>query len=327
MWITSSLDTVLTPTAVALGNFDGVHQGHRQVIRPVLECVSPTGEAAHATVVTFYPHPQEFFTGQRRHILTPLHEKIALLKAIGVNQLVLLPFNRELASLSPEAFVKTILVEHLQACRVSVGSNFCFGQKRSGTVADLQAIGADHGIEVAIAPLAMLAEERVSSSAIRQALQAGKIPQANRLLGRSYRLIGQVVGGQQRGRTIGFPTANLQLPAEKFLPRQGVYAVKVYLGELDEHGQLPTTMVVPGVMNLGIRPTVDGSHETVEVHLLDWSGDLYGKNLCVTLEHFLRPEQKFASLDALKAQIQADCLAAKALFSTVPRTPNSENSV
>lgn len=325
MWITSSLDTVLTPTAVALGNFDGVHQGHRQVIQPVLDCVSPTGEVAHATVVTFYPHPQEFFTGQRRHILTPLHEKIALLTAIGVKQLVLLPFNRELASLSPEEFVQTILVDHLRACRVSVGSNFCFGRKRSGTVADLQAIGASRGIEVAIAPLALLAGERVSSSAIRQALQAGEIPDANRLLGRSYRLIGPVVGGQQRGRTIGFPTANLQLPSEKFLPRQGVYAVQVYLGELDKHGQLPTSTVLPGVMNLGVRPTVDGSHETVEVHLLDWSGDLYGKTVCVTLEHFLRPEQKFASLEALKAQIQADCLAAKALLAAVHKTPEPEN--
>lgn len=296
MWITSSLDTVKTPTFVALGNFDGVHRGHQQVIRPVLG-------NSFATVVTFYPHPQEFFTGQRRSLLTPLDEKADCLKRLGVEQLLLLPFDQALADLTPQEFVAKILVEQLQARQVSVGQDFCFGKRRSGTTADLQAIAASFGIAVQIVPLHTDAGERISSSAIRHALQTGDLPTANRLLGRPYRLIGKVVSGKQLGRTIGFPTANLQLPPEKFLPRQGVYSVWV---------QRPTlTNQLPGVINLGTRPTVDGTMQTIEVHLLDWSGDLYGEELVVSLDSFLRPEQKFACLDDLKAQIQADCVVAR----------------
>lgn len=296
MWITSSLDTVKTPTFVALGNFDGVHRGHQQVIQPILG-------NSFATVVTFYPHPQEFFTGQRRSLLTPLDEKADCLSRLGVEQLLLLPFDQALADLTPQEFVAKILVERLQAGRVSVGQDFCFGKRRSGTTADLQAIAAQFGIAVQIVPLHTDEGERISSSAIRHALQTGNLPSANRLLGRPYTLIGKVVPGQQLGRTIGFPTANLQLPPEKFLPRQGVYSVWVKCPS--QANQLP------GVMNLGNRPTVDGTVQTVEVHLLDWSGDLYGEELVVSLDSFLRPEQKFSGLDDLKTQIQADCVLAR----------------
>lgn len=303
MWITSSLDTVKTPTFVALGNFDGVHRGHQRVIRPVLG-------NSFATVVTFQPHPQEFFTGQRRPLLTPLDEKAGYLEELGVDQLVLLPFNRALAALTPQGFVTEILVERLQARQISVGQDFCFGRSRSGTTADLQSIAARFGIAVQIAPLHTDNGERISSSAIRHALQTGDLLQANRLLGRPYTLIGKVVQGQQLGRTIGFPTANLQVPSEKFLPQQGVYAVWV-----QRQGQNPsqetTVPPLPGVMNIGNRPTVNGSVQTIEVHLLDWSGNLYNEELVVHLVSFLRPEQKFASLDALKAQIQADCAVAR----------------
>lgn len=300
MWITSSLNTVKTPTFVALGNFDGVHQGHQRVICPVLG-------HSFATVVTFYPHPQEFFTGQRRPLLTPLHEKAGYLEKLGVEQLVLLPFNQALAALTPQEFVTEILVERLQARQVSVGQDFCFGRQRSGTTTDLQTIAAQFGIAVQIAPLHTDNGERISSSAIRQALQSGDLLQANRLLSRPYALIGKVVQGQQLGRTIGFPTANLQVPPEKFLPRQGVYAVRV-----QRQGQNSSPAAAwTGVMNLGNRPTVDGTVQTIEVHLLDWSGDLYGEELVVHLADFLRPEQKFASLDDLKAQIAADCGVAR----------------
>lgn len=338
MWVTSSLKTVLTPTAVALGNFDGVHRGHQQVIRPVLKSYAtetqrrPTspGEPAlevwkdasegnqipspatttgqtYSTVVSFYPHPQEFFTGQPRALLTPPEEKAIQLGNIGVEQLVLLPFDRELADLTPQQFVEEILVRRLKSQRISVGKDFRFGCQRMGTATDLQAIAATYGIETTIVGLQICSGERISSSFIRAALTEGSISKANELLGRSYTLRGTVVKGQQLGRTIGFPTANLHLPTEKFLPCYGVYAVQVLI----ENSQSP----IPGVMNVGCRPTVNGTAPTVEVYLINWTGDLYGKTLTVSLEQFLRPEQKFASLDQLKAQIQADCDQAKSILS------------
>lgn len=304
MWITSSPTTALTPTAVALGNFDGIHLGHRQVIAPVLE----NDGIARTTVVTFSPHPKEFFTGEPRSLLTPQEEKVLHLEAIGVQQLVLLPFNRELAKLTPQQFVEEILVNQLQARQVSVGADFCFGHRRTGTADDLKAIAATFGIGVTIVPLLLFQGKRISSSAIREALLSGDLQTANRMLGRSYRLIGQVVTGQQLGRTIGFPTANLQLLGDKLVPCRGVYAVRVSgAGE----------SAILGVMNIGNRPTVNGLSQTIEVHLLDWSGDLYGKTLIVELEEFIRPEQKFASLEELKAQIQADCETARSTLAAM----------
>ncbi|MGD2181499.1 bifunctional riboflavin kinase/FAD synthetase [Lusitaniella coriacea] len=309
MWVTSSTTTALLPTAIALGNFDGIHRGHQEVVRSIVG-VDATGSedrSIRRTVVTFNPHPREFFSGQRRQLLTPQEEKVRLLEVLGIEQLVLLPFDRELATLSPQDFVEKILVRQLQAKRIGVGKDFHFGYQRKGTAEDLRAIAQNHDIEVKIVSLQACGRDRVSSSLIRQSLQEGDIPQANRLLGRPYQLAGTVVTGQQLGRTIGFPTANLQLPDNKFLPRYGVYSVRVVLEK--------TALL--GVMNIGCRPTVNAEAKpTVEVHLLDWSGDLYEQTLTVNLEEFLRPEQKFSSLDALKAQIQTDCQRAKDLLNS-----------
>ncbi|MDZ8096594.1 MAG: bifunctional riboflavin kinase/FAD synthetase [Nostoc sp. DedQUE05] len=334
---------LLTPTAVALGKFDGVHLGHQRVIQPVLHAgghlsvaSSPHSkenqltnqEYTYSTVVTFDPHPQEFFTGQPRTLLTPLDEKVQQLRSLGVEQLVLLPFDKELSALTPEEFVEKILVQQLRCQRISIGQDFCFGEKRSGTAQDLQLLAAKHNIPVTIVPLQTYTgdsstqtscvsttptqDARISTSLIRQNLEQGDIENANLLLGRPYALLGDVVQGQQLGRTIGFPTANLQLPKEKFLPRQGVYAVRVFT--LNE-----TTDTAPsenlGVMNIGNRPTVNGTYSSAEVHLFDWSGDLYGKKLVVQLVKFLRPEQKFPSLEALKTQIQLDCVVAREVLS------------
>ena len=226
----------------------------------------------------------------------------------GVEQLVLLPFDWDLAALSPQQFVEKILVKQLCSVRISVGEDFRFGKARTGTAIELQAIAADYGIPVIIVPLHTCEDKRISSSSIRQALDQGDLQCVNQLLGRPYTLTGPVVKGQQLGRTIGFPTANLQPTPEKFLPRQGVYAVQAFIEEEEEGTKL-------GVMNIGHRPTVDGTIPTIEVHLLDWSGDLYGKTITVQLKNFLRPEQKFASLEALKAQIQTDCVLAKSFLS------------
>ncbi|MBD2441918.1 bifunctional riboflavin kinase/FAD synthetase [Dolichospermum sp. FACHB-1091] len=331
VWVASSTEGLLTPTAVALGKFDGVHLGHQRVIQPVLQLVwGESGENStpparknprpYSTVVTFDPHPHEFFTGQPRDLLTPLDEKVQQLRSLGVEQLVLLPFDRELSALSPEEFVDKILVQQLQCQQISVGQDFCFGKKRMGTAQDLQILAAKYNIPVTIVPiktdtdsLSTTDDTRISTSLIRESLEVGDIPKANRLLGRPYTLTGEVVTGQKLGRTIGFPTANIQLPKDKFLPRHGVYAVEVII-----HNQTPDTDPIQqlGVMNIGNRPTVNGIDTRVEVHCLNWSGDLYGKILEIQLVRFLRPEQKFPSLEALKNQIQLDCTAAQAIFNS-----------
>ena len=385
VWVTSSCTAALTPTSVALGNFDGLHLGHRQVVQPILSrstfgpnsaTVSASGQSLrsnagkdenleskhpatcdndsagnslcgddsdagdrpYSTVVTFDPHPQEFFTGQPKKLLTPLAEKVELLAAMGVEQLVLLPFDRELAALTASEFVEEILVRQLQASRISVGVDFRFGRGRAGTAVDLQSIASSYGIDVTLVPLHNCGEgDRISSSAIREALASGDLRKAHQLLGRPYSLVGTVVGGQRLGRTIGFPTANIELPPEKFLPRFGVYAVQVLVSMLSKseageikypsssyewknpqsliRGKASDLSILSGVMNVGCRPTVDGQQPTIEIHLLDWSGDLYGQFLSASLVDYLRPEQKFASLDALKTQIQADCDVARKVLS------------
>ncbi len=370
MWVTSSLSKVQTPTVVALGNFDGVHRGHQQVIHtltsgaaapqnlqvrdvdlngavlqgipmvrgysdrsaflfdpyewPDLPRVAPPPSLDRCpTVVTFYPHPREFFSGRAQPWLTPLEEKAALLRALGVMQLVLLPFNPELAALSPQAFVEKVLIERLQAQHISVGANFQFGHRRAGNVDDLTTLAAAHGVTVSVMPLRQTgdgspaqqgSDHRISSSRIRTALTAdhlntGKLAEVKTLLGRHYHITGRVVKGQQLGRQLGFPTANLRLPVDKFLPSNGVYGVQVY-GLPDR----PPEVAQPGVMNLGNRPTVAGQHQTLEVHVLNWQGDLYGRTLTVALVEFLRPEQRFDALTDLKAQIQRDCERATSLL-------------
>ncbi len=305
MWVTSSTSNVITPTAIALGNFDGIHLGHRQVLKPILELQ----KQYTPTIVTFTPHPQEFFSGQTRQLLTPLTEKVKLLESLNIRQLVRLPFDRSLASLSPQAFVEDILVKQLNAKYISVGQDFRFGKGRAGNAQMLQELAKKFGIFVHITKLQTSLNEdnplRISSSRIRQCLATGNVRQAKEMLGYSYLLEGIVVKGQQVGRTIGFPTANLQVPLDKLLPRRGVYCVRAFLS---------TQEVVKGVINIGSRPTVNGQVPTVEVHLLDWSGNLYGTFVRVDLEKFLRSEQKFPSLDALKNQIKQDCIVARQIL-------------
>jgi riboflavin kinase/FMN adenylyltransferase len=318
VWITSEIERILKPTALALGNFDGIHRGHQQVLQPILDKSgsvfgdrSVDVENVRSTVVSFTPHPREFFTGVQLKLLTPLEEKVKQLKILGIEQLVLLPFDRHLAALTPRKFVAEILVEQLQAKRISVGEDFHFGNQRAGTAGDLQAIASGFGIEVCIVSLKKnQCEERVriSSSLIRQALESGDLDRANQMLGRAYSLSGNVVKGQQIGRTIGFPTANLRVPENKFLPRFGVYAVSV---AIENKNHTSSKSLIPGVMNIGCRPTVDGNSPTIEIHLLDWSENLYDLTLTVYLQQFIRSERKFSSLDALKEQIAKDCHIAK----------------
>ncbi len=322
VWVANATKLALTPTAIALGKFDGIHLGHQQVLQPMLklkksmeeEQNSHCREHIYSTVVTFNPHPREFFSGQPHDLLTPLDEKVEQLRSLGIEQLVLLPFDKELSALTPTEFVEKILIQQLQVVQITVGQDFRFGSRRLGTAQDLQAIAAKYGIRVNIVPLEINADGEslpISTTLIREHLLQGDIQRANQLLGRSYSLIGTVIEGEQLGRTIGFPTANLALPPDKFLPRQGVYAVRVSI-------EKKTSDVLKseswGVMNIGIRPTVSGTQISVEVHLLDWSGNLYGEKLVVKLEQFLRSEEKFGSLEALKNQIQHDCNSARKFF-------------
>ena len=305
MLTAASPEQIRTPTAIALGNFDGIHQGHQVVLQPIINVIQPLQQPhIYSSVVSFTPHPREFFSGGKLQFLTPIDEKAEQLSTLGIEQLILLHFDRDLASLSPEQFVEQIIVQQLQAKVISVGSDFRFGYRRQGTGEELKNIASAFGITVHLNSLHKYQNcgrqtVRVSSSLIRQALQNGEIDTANTMLGRPYRLEGTVVTGQQLGRTIGFPTANLELPPEKFLPRYGVYAVNA----------LVNGNSIAGVMNIGCRPTVAGEAPTIEVHLLNWSGDLYGQTLKVDLLQFLRPEQKFDSVEALKQQITKDCQA------------------
>ncbi|AFY39144.1 riboflavin biosynthesis protein RibF [[Leptolyngbya] sp. PCC 7376] len=321
MRVVSSGIEAVTPTSIALGNFDGLHRGHQWVIEPAIAYAhkepqaiaighSSTGQPTRLcpTVVTFDPHPREFFSGNPKRLLTPLTEKIELLSQLGIEQLILLPFDRELAALTPREFISEILVKRLKTESISIGVDFCFGQDRSGNSTDLRAIATESGIEVNIAPLFKEDGDRISSSAIRQALTNGQLEQANAMLGRAYRLQGEVIHGQKLGRKIGFPTANLELPSTKFLPKYGVYGVQV-CGQSFQQDQW-------GILNIGCRPTVDPKAEnpTVEVHLFNYDQQLYGEILTLKLLHYIRPERKFASLEQLQAQIKQDCDRTKKLL-------------
>lgn len=298
----------LRPTAIALGSFDGLHQGHRRVIAAVT--APPDAEGLTPTVVSFWPHPREVLHGDTRLRLDLPEEKLELLEPLGIRQLVLVPFSRELAALSPEAFVEQVLVGQLQARQVAVGDNFRFGAGRSGDAEALVRIGAGFGMRVSVLPMLWDGPERVSSSRIRRALAAGDIVEATRLLERPYRFRGQVVQGRGLGRQLGWPTANLQVDGRKFLPLEGVYAAWAWVGGPDEHSEGP----LPAVMNLGPQPTVDpDAPSAVEVHLLDTRRELVGRTLTVQPIALLRRQQRFDGLDQLRAQISRDADQARGL--------------
>ena len=320
------------PTAIALGSFDGLHQGHRRVIAAI---TTAPGQADHEkavpTVVSFWPHPREVLHGETRLRLDLPAEKLELLEPLGVRQLVLVPFDAQLAALSPEAFVEQVLAGSLQARQVAVGDNFRFGAGRRGDVGDLARLGARHGIAVTVVPMLHVDGERVSSSRIRRALASGAIAEARHLLQRPYRFSGEVVRGRGLGRGLGWPTANLRIDGRKFLPQEGVYACWAWCHAAPEDplsapgaasrghapDALPVGRALPAVMNLGPQPTVDpGAASAVEVHLLDLPAqgetDLTGAWLTVEPVQRLRGQIRFASLDELSARISADAAAARA---------------
>ena len=295
-----------TPTTLALGSFDGLHAGHRRVIASVTQT-----DQLHAipTVVSFWPHPREVLHGEPRLRLDLPEEKLELLEPLGIQQLVLVPFNRQLAQLSAADFVEQVLLDCLKARKIAVGANFRFGRGREGDTNTLRVLAEAAGVQVSVMPILEDAGGRMSSSRIREALSNGDLQAACALLGRPYRFRGTVVRGRGLGRDLGWPTANLQVDGRKFLPGLGVYAARAWT---QGDGQGCGGEGLPAVMNLGPQPTVDpNSPSAVEVHLLDRRIELVGQELVVEPVERLRGQQRFSGLDELSAQIGQDAEAAR----------------
>jgi riboflavin kinase/FMN adenylyltransferase len=299
----SELSRLPGPLFVAIGVFDGVHLGHRAVISTSAE----HAQAANGTplVVTFDPHPEKVLRPKAApHLLTATPHKIALIRDLGVGHLLIITFDKQFATTEPEDFVQQ-LVKHSKPLReVCVGHEWSFGRNRRGNLELLKKLGARFNFNVVGITPVTINGELISSTTIRQALEAGDLTKAAQMLGRQYTILGTVVRGDDLGKKIGFPTANLSAHNEQF-PPDGVYLAEAKLD----------TVIYPGVVNLGYRPTVSTgkSERTLEIHLLDFNRDIYGEDLEVRFIRFLRPEKKFENIDALVRQIEADVKQAREL--------------
>jgi riboflavin kinase/FMN adenylyltransferase len=293
--ITRLPDVERRPRRVAVGTFDGVHRGHRAVIE------------GSDTVLTFDPHPMSVVApGSTPRLLTTFERKAQLIAGLGVEELVVIPFDRDFANRSADDFVDHVLVEMLQATRVSIGENFRFGHKAQGDCAMLQ---ADERFETRIAPLVEIDGEVVSSSHIRGLVLGGAVEYANRLLGDPFQFTGEVVHGDKRGRELGYPTANLIPDPHYVTPGHGVYACRA--GVIGPDAQAWWTSAV----NVGVRPQfVTGRGELIEAYVLDFEGDLYGAQLTLEFHKRLRGEKRFESVDALVSQMGSDSHQARALL-------------
>ncbi len=299
--------------AVSVGVFDGVHLGHAQIVAGARararEAAAKLPKAAapggRCVVVSFDPHPDLVLSRSFRAIapLTPVPERRARVAALGIREMEVIPFTRELAALEPEAFVERYLVRPYRLHSLVVGEGFALGRGRSGNVERLRRIGEREGFEVVAVPLLELDGGPVSSTRIRALLEAGDVAGAARLLGRPYDLAGLVVSGEGVGRTLGFPTANLRLHEEKLVPGDGVYAAWARVG-----GEGPR---LRAAVSIGVRPTFDGQARAIEAYLLDWEGDLLGQDLDVELVAWLRPQERFATRAALVAAMERDVAEAR----------------
>lgn len=289
--------------AVTIGNFDGVHLGHQAMLRALRAQADPLG--VPALVMCFEPQPQEFFAGEQAPArLMTWREKVEALAAAGADRVLLVRFDARFRGYTAQGFISELLVRDLGARHVLVGDDFRYGCDRSGDHALLVQAGAAQGFTVGRMPTVTVAGERVSSTRLRAAVAAADFALATELAGREFAVSGHVLHGDKLGRTLGLPTANL-LMRRKVLPLRGVYAV-----EVDGLGDRP----LPGVANVGSRPTVQGVQARCEAHLLNFSGDIYGRRIRVRFRRKLRDEQRFPSLDALKAAIEADVAAGHQYF-------------
>ena len=294
-----------SPSVLAIGNFDGVHLGHQALLRRLVAKARELG--LPASVMTFEPHPRELFVpDQAPARLTSLREKLRLLAASGVDVTYVVHFSRKLATHTAEEFIGRVLVSGLAVKHLIIGDDFRFGRGRGGDFAMLQEAGLEHGFGVEAMHTIDIDGERVSSSALRETLAMGDLEHAARLLGRPYSIAGRIVHGDKIGRSIGYPTANVQLKRKR-IALTGVFAVTV---------SGLSACPLPGAASLGVRPTLgDGGRPVLEVHLLDFERSIYGEHVTVHFIHKLRDEMKFASLAALAAQIERDVAATRDYFS------------
>ncbi len=294
----------LGPCALTIGNFDGVHLGHQAMLAQ-LRAAAAT-RALPACVMTFEPHPREYFTPHDAPArLTSLREKLELLASFGVDKTYVCPFNKNFSSLSAQQFIDDLLVARVQTRWLLVGDDFRFGAKRTGDFAQLQAAAPGAGFALASMPSFTHRDERVSSTAVRNALARGDLGRAKELLGRSYAISGRVMHGKKLGRTLGFPTANIHMHHNR-PPLVGIFAVHLHVAD---------TCVLPGVASLGLNPTVSDTQATkLEVHVFDFDGDLYGQHVRVEFMKKLRDEEKYSDMEVLKKQIQIDADQARSFL-------------
>jgi len=293
---------------VALGNFDGLHLGHRAIVARTLARARSAG--SDAVVFTFWPHPVAVLAPARApQMITSLARRLALLRGLEIDGVVAQRFTRSFAALTPAEFVRAVLVDQLGVSAVVVGYNVNFGRDRAGTPEVLSELGRSHGFDVEVVPSVLSGDLQVSSSAVRRLIESGDVAAASRLLGRPHGLVGLVRRGDRRGATIGFPTANI-LPRAGMLPPDGVYAVRVGI-----NGE---PVLRPGVANLGSNPTFGGAARRLETHLFDFDGDLYGRRLSVDLIARLRGEIRFPSVEALVRQIASDAGDARRILDPSP---------
>ncbi len=283
-------------TILTLGTFDGVHIGHKKILERITQ--NTEDGKYESLVLTFFPHPRMVLQEKSEiRLLNTISEKIKLLEATGIENLIVHPFNESFSRLTAEEFVRTILVEKFQIQKIIIGHDHRFGRNRTANIDDLIAFGIEYGFEVEQISAEEIQDVSVSSTKIRKALNEGNMALANEYLGYSYFLNGTVVKGKQLGRTIGFPTANIHIEEDyKLIPKIGVYVVKATVNQ----------ETVFGMMNIGFNPTVNGEKQTIEVHLFNFDKDIYNQNIEVSLLHYIREEQKFGSVDALKTQLGQD---------------------
>ena len=295
----------LKNAVVTSGTFDGVHLGHQKILQILRETAQKTG--GESVVLTFWPHPRVVVSkdSQDLKLLSTIDEKIELLESQGVDHLLVIPFTREFSELSSEEYVKDILLKQIGTKKLVIGYDHRFGRNREGGFDYLKANSESFGIEIEEIPRQEIENLTISSTKIRQSLMIGEVTSANDLLGRKYSFTGIVVKGRQLGRTIGFPTANVQVSQfYKLIPANGVYAVRTFFRNQWHNG----------MMNIGTRPTVDGVGRTQEVNIFDFDDDIYGETVTVEIIDYIRPEQKFNGLEELKAQILADKTKSKAIL-------------
>lgn len=290
-------------TVVTLGTFDGVHRGHKILLEQLNAAKTETG--CQSVVLTFFPHPRMVLQqGSDFKLLNTMGEKAALLQQAGVDHLIIHPFSLEFSRLTAEEFVKDILVDRLNVAKIVIGHDHRFGRNRTATTSDLVDMGKEHGFEVHQISAYEVQHTPVSSTKVRNALAEGDITQANDYLGYPYFITGTVSHGKKLGRTIGFPTANLAIEDYKLIPAHGVYTASAQINGITAYGML----------NIGVRPTVDGNSLSIEVHFFNFNADIYDTQIRLSLHSRLRDEQKFPSIDALVAQLGEDRKQALAYF-------------